>query len=99
MSKKDYIAIARVLHALKPDLDERTPAGDYVWDAAECAGARRMLSRVGRELSVVLSADNPAFDRARFLEACETGADTESAKRARAASKAALKAQRAAVTR
>lgn len=41
-------------------------------------------------LADVLAADNPRFDRERFVEACETGADRESAKRARKAAKVPL---------
>lgn len=59
MSKKDYQAIARALHETKPDPQSRA---DYdVWEG--CVAA----------LADALAADNPAY-RARFVEACETGA-------------------------
>lgn len=62
MSKKDYQAIARVLKAV------RTGA---TYDGESYAVAR--CKNVETMLADMLAADNPRFDRARFLEACETG--------------------------
>lgn len=61
MSKKDYQAIA---HA--------------VWSARGFAfndqgQHERSLNRVAEVLAETLAATNARFDRARFLEACETG--------------------------
>lgn len=63
MSKKDYQAIARMIHEI---------AGEQ---AGEDYGAERIkaINAVSLGLAGVMAADNPAFDRARFLEACETG--------------------------
>ena len=90
MSKKDYVELARVLYCAKRNVLEANTQHLTPRELAEWA-----IGNVSSRIADVLAADNPAFDRARFIEACETGADTESAKRARAASKAALKAQRA----
>ena len=60
MSKKDYQAIARELHAISQDV--------RVWQLA----TELVMSEVVNRLANLLSA-NPRFDRARFLEACETG--------------------------
>jgi hypothetical protein len=62
MSKKDYQAIARALYktriTAKPDLP---PVAVAMWQRA-CA-----------DVADALKADNPAFSRERFAEACETG--------------------------
>jgi len=60
MTKKDYQAIARAIHGIRIE----TPAGDDPMAA---------LDRVTQELCSILAADNPRFDRQRFVEACETG--------------------------
>lgn len=58
MSKKDYEAIAKVLHGFQDT--NRT--------------VRAMLTRdVAERMADLFAADNPRFDRARFLHACETG--------------------------
>lgn len=70
MSKKHYQALARMLHRIQPDLDS----------AQNQVAAERQLVRHGMWETVVfaiaddvLAQDNPRFDRARFLEACNTG--------------------------
>lgn len=63
MSKKDYQAIARVIHA-------------RVKAARSIAGADNRLAHYAEltgDLADIFAADNARFDRARFLEACETG--------------------------
>lgn len=57
MSKKDYQAIARAIHGTRRISAERP------WDG------ERMISAIAD----VLAADNPRFNRALFVEACETG--------------------------
>lgn len=64
MSKRDYQAIARAIYAVRMT---PTPA------AAGSDGAGWALENVQTQLAAVLAADNPRFDRARFVEACETG--------------------------
>lgn len=56
MSRKHYVKIASVL------------AGDYA--TCETDGERRKVVGIALSLSDVFKQDNPAFDRARFLEAC-----------------------------
>ncbi len=57
MTRKDYVAVACALVALREDLptDDLTDAG---------------LDTVCEALARVFGADNPRFDRARFLAAC-----------------------------
>jgi len=64
MTKKDYQAIARALYNVR---QTSTPA------SAGSDGAGWALEQVQVQLAAVLAADNPRFDRARFVEACETG--------------------------
>lgn len=60
MSKKDYQAVARAFYANRPPDN----AG-----ALECVSRKVLLSA----LADTFAANNPRFDRARFIEACETG--------------------------
>jgi hypothetical protein len=87
MTKKDYISLARAIHDAR-----REVIGDLGEDGAGDALAGLEIAEV--RIANVLAADSPRFDRARFIEACETGSDKASATQARKASKAALKAQR-----
>lgn len=59
MSKKDFQAIARAIHG------ER---GALSLDSA----ALETVNVLTRALADVLQASNPRFDRARFVETCET---------------------------
>ena len=65
MTRKDYVALARALSLTKPKHDDgKRPAGH-----GHLHGAR---SQWEHDLTVVcnaLEADNPRFDRTRFLEA------------------------------
>lgn len=65
MSKKDYQAIAKVIYM------ERDAWGFS--DIREQEPALSALDHLTRELADMLQADNPRFNRALFLEACETG--------------------------
>lgn len=57
MTRKDYVLIAAALNGACPDT--RRLVREYNgWHVAVCA------------LANALAADNPAFDRARFLKAC-----------------------------
>lgn len=57
MSKKDYVAIARAICTA-------TYAADDMAD-------RFTAARIAREIANALAADNPRFDRERFIRACE----------------------------
>jgi hypothetical protein len=68
MSKKDYQALARVLYnardiATTTDIKALTPQELVSWT----------MGYVTSKVADVLAADNPRFNRALFLEACETG--------------------------
>lgn len=86
MSKKHYQAIARMLHRIKPDL----AAGSGLPSFERAAHAKRELIRHGmwetvcQETADVLAADSPRFDRARFIDACETGTTKGMSKRPQA---------------
>ena len=57
MTKKDYQAIARAIHSV----------------SAGCNSAKLAVEDVRDTLADVFAADSLRFDRARFVEACETG--------------------------
>lgn len=61
MSKKDYQAIARALHGAVLDVERGATS------------PRTVLTVAINRVAEVLAADSPRFDRARFIEACETG--------------------------
>ncbi len=61
MTKKDFQAIAREMHKMIEAA--RTTTATPEQTARYCAA----------RIADVLQADNPRFDRARFIEACETG--------------------------
>jgi hypothetical protein len=65
MTKKDYQAIARAIHVVR----QIRPAFSQRFDG-QCSAFESLMC----ELTDVMAADNPRFDRARFVEACETGA-------------------------
>lgn len=67
MSKKDYQAIARALYATRPECKEREPHD------CDTPVAREQWRFDVDAVVGVLAADSPRFDRARFIEACETG--------------------------
>ena len=67
MSKKDYQAIARAIFAARAQVLD-SAVGD-----ATGAFARRALNIMQEHVASALAADNARFDRALFVEACETG--------------------------
>lgn len=69
MSKKDYQAIARALYINQPYKDREV--GHVASDAEESVFDQWRMDRDA--LASVFADDNPRFDRARFVEACETG--------------------------
>lgn len=58
MTKKDYIAIAKVIS------DERNHP------ASGSKAAQVTCDRLAHRFADMLASDNPRFDRARFLQAC-----------------------------
>lgn len=61
MTKKDFQALARALHLAMPLID------------AEPYNRKNTWLRCVKYVADVCAASNPRFDRARFIEACETG--------------------------
>ena len=55
MTRKDYVAIAAALNAVNDPADGN-------WAAA--------VSAVAEAIADTMAADNPRFDRKRFLDAC-----------------------------
>lgn len=72
MSKKHYQAIARALYRNKPFGDGKQDRRDAAADR-EISAAVGVWENVVADIIAVLAADNPRFDHARFIEACETG--------------------------
>lgn len=68
MSKRHYEAIAGAVFTARVEMLARTP-----YDGSEQTALNTLDAVVGH-LALHLAADNPRFDRARFVEACETGA-------------------------
>lgn len=58
MTKKDYQAIARAIH------EARTTDGSGPFD---------VVQHIQNGIADYAASDNHAFDRTRFIEACETG--------------------------
>ena len=65
MTKKDYQAIARAIYRERDEWDTA--------DSSEQKAAYEALDRITDSIARVIAADSPRFDRARFVEACETG--------------------------
>jgi len=63
VTKKDYIAIAAALHRSRM-------AKSLERNATKRAAAVDGVRLVAIDLSATLAADNPRFDRKRFLAAC-----------------------------
>ena len=57
MTRKDYVAIAQILKD-----------ANVVWRGE--TNVETCLMNVCKNFALVLSSDNPRFDRARFLQAC-----------------------------
>jgi hypothetical protein len=66
VSKKDYQTIASVIYTVK--LDALCTTGGAAEQSRDI-----WLGHVSSRLAAAFAYDNPRFDRARFLEACETG--------------------------
>lgn len=67
MSKRDYQAIARAIYPVL------RVAHDQARTVPQVNIAIAAIRNVVENIADVMAEDNPAFDRARFLEACETG--------------------------
>ena len=70
MSKRDYerIALRISAHYLRFESEERC-----LYEAGYTDGSRATAKGLASDLADVLKADNPRFDRARFLKACGIG--------------------------
>jgi hypothetical protein len=67
MTKKDYQAVARALYtAVKPHTYVEHGAQMFAREAVAWMDAVQGIADA-------MAQDSPRFDRARFLEACETG--------------------------
>lgn len=75
MSKKDYQALARAIYTARVEMLSRKGPD----------GTLDTLDSVAGHVALHLAADNPRFDRARFIEACETGTTKGMPKRERGA--------------
>lgn len=73
MTKKDYQAIARAIY------NSRQLACD-ITEHRDCVLAP--IAALQAQMIQILADDNPRFDRARFIEACETGTTKGMPKRA-----------------
>ena len=60
MTKKDYVAIARIINTSNRE------TGDKAANQAR----KHLLDCVANDLADIMERDNPKFDRARFLTAC-----------------------------
>jgi hypothetical protein len=72
MTKKDYQAIAAAIYRQAPGFlspRERLDSGNVL----VIGNTFQMWQRIQEAITEVLAADNPRFDRERFMEACETG--------------------------
>lgn len=66
MTKKDYIRIAAAIHSGKP-----LPGGETVHPGGR-ATAYSVFYQIAEAMADSLAAENPRFNRARFLDACGT---------------------------
>lgn len=64
MSKKDYILIANVLNAHRPDPSFRGLS------AERYLGHMQARQAIAQSLAAALAIENPRFSSGRFLEAC-----------------------------
>lgn len=65
MSRKHYESVAEILWANQPH-----PADSCPVDCVPCTIQGQTVHNVANGLARVFSADNPRFDRARFMRAC-----------------------------
>jgi hypothetical protein len=67
MTRKDFEKIAAIIRANTPLAPNRRTLGG---DAIEINIKRRTAQTIAYSLADMLAADNPRFDRAKFLKAC-----------------------------
>lgn len=65
MSKKDYVAVAAAMKTEVDSIKQCLDSGAKEWYSAKVA-----MASVARDLAARFEADNPRFDRAKFLAAC-----------------------------
>lgn len=67
-TQKDYRAIALCF----VEVARRAAVSETEhWTSTEASAAERMRAALAKELALQFKHDNPRFDEARFLEACE----------------------------
>ena len=72
MTRKDFQAIADALASVRPsyrDIDPMT----FPHEAHQQQGAQLQWEHTCRAIGDVFAADNPNFDRTRFVQACLKG--------------------------
>ena len=73
MTRKDYVLLARALRETRQYMAAKLAAnGGEPYDYGVEAGIAEAQERICN----ALAADNPAFDRARFIAACRTEAQS-----------------------
>ena len=65
MTHKDYILIARIIH------DNAHRQNEAMYGLVEPSERRLTRYLIARDFADVLQAENPRFDRQKFLTACE----------------------------
>ena len=69
MSKKDYEVIAKAIRE-QADIAAWQKANPDKWDGNEPFGRRMAVIQIATAVADVMEADNPRFDRNRFMTAC-----------------------------
>lgn len=75
MSKKDYEVIAKALYNHRTDYRERANQSHDPEVTERFVGGLWAWREIRNAIADALAQDSPRFDRARFIEACETGKD------------------------
>jgi hypothetical protein len=71
MTRKDYEMLAAIISHLQPDQPTGSKdLGDELLGSVARAERKDTIKELTTLLCAALKADNPAFDRARFLKAC-----------------------------
>ena len=70
MTRKEYVQFSRMMRDLKPTTDAQAEEGVYCISGDSFTGAARLWSITVHAITNEFSADNPRFDRERFLLAC-----------------------------
>lgn len=81
MTRRDYVTIGKAVRAARDEIEAGPEVGQP--DTFD-EGGFSALTWVMRALTDALEADNPRFDRARFLRFVETGQDTRRVRPSRA---------------